>query len=158
MATRTTTSTGRQTKWGSRKLSCSDRKFKQLSIHKRENFEEVGSIGDWLGSHGWEKYDAANHCAGRSSKSQVVTDSDPGHAVEILVPSPTTRPEQIHRNFKCARSVQVVMEVYEKSGEESIAWEDQEMLPDDQNRYRAVAARLNFLAVDRADLLHAAKE
>ena len=50
------------------------------------------------------------------------------------------------------------MEVYEKSGEESIAWEDQEMLPDDQTCYSALAARLNFLAVDRPDLLYAAKE
>ena len=48
-------------KRGSRKLSRSDRKFKQLSIHKRENFEEVGCIGDWLRSHGWERDDAANH-------------------------------------------------------------------------------------------------
>ena len=52
----------------------------------------------------------------------------------------------------------LVMEVYEKSGEESIAWEDQEMLPDDQTRYRALAARLKFLAVDRPDLFYAAKE
>ena len=52
----------------------------------------------------------------------------------------------------------VVMEVHEKSGEESIAWEDQEMLPEDQSRYRALAARLIFLAVDRPDLLYAAKE
>ena len=48
-------------KRGSRKLSRSDRKFWQLSIHKQENFEEVGSIGDWLRSHGWEKDEAANH-------------------------------------------------------------------------------------------------
>ena len=40
-------------KRGSRKLSCSNRKLEQLSIHKRENFEEVGCIGDWLRSHGW---------------------------------------------------------------------------------------------------------
>ena len=52
----------------------------------------------------------------------------------------------------------MVIKVYVKSGEESIAWEDQEMLPDDQTLYRALAARLNFLAVDRPDLLHAAKE
>ena len=38
----------------------------------------------------------------------------------------------------------MAMEVYEKSGEESIAWEDQMMLPDDQTRYSALAARLNF--------------
>ena len=64
----------------------------------------------------------------------------------------------MHRNFKSARDVHVAMEVHEKGGEESIAWEDQEMLPDDQTRYRALAARLNFLAVDRPDLLYAAKE
>ena len=93
-----------------------------------------------------------------SVKCRVVADSKSGHVVETLVPSPTTRPEQIHRNFRSARSVQVVMEVYDKSGEESISWEDQEMLPEDQTRYRAQAARLNFLAVDRPDLLYAAKE
>ena len=38
---------------GSNKLSCSDRKFEQLSIHNREKFEEVCCIGDWLRSHGW---------------------------------------------------------------------------------------------------------
>ena len=48
-------------KKGSRKFSRSDRKVKQLSIHKRENFEEVGSICDWLRSHGLEKDEAADH-------------------------------------------------------------------------------------------------
>ena len=32
------------------------------------------------------------------------------------------------------------------------------MSSDEQTRYRALAARLNFLAVDRPDLLYAAKE
>ena len=50
------------------------------------------------------------------------------------------------------------MEVYEKKGEESVAWEEQAMLPEDQTRYRALAARLNFLAVDRPDHVYAAKE
>ena len=158
-------------KRGTRKFSRSDRKLKQLSFHTEAKFEEVGCIGDWLTSHGWEKDISANHWTIEVAdalsvptapfgfvKSRVVNDSNTGHVVETSIPSLTTRPEQIHRNFKSARSVQVVTEVYEKSGEESIAWEDHEMLPDDQNRYRAVAARLNFLAVDRADLLHAAKE
>ena len=50
------------------------------------------------------------------------------------------------------------MEVYENAGEESIAWEDQEMLSEDQTRYRALATQLNFLAVGRPDVLFAAKE
>ena len=45
------------------------------------------------------------------------------------------------------------MEVYEKAGAEPIAWEDQEMLPEDQTGYRALAARLKFLAVDMPNLL-----
>ena len=32
-------------KSGSRKLSRSDREFKQLTTHNQENFDEVGSIG-----------------------------------------------------------------------------------------------------------------
>ena len=147
MATKTTTSTDRQTKRGSRQLSRSDRRFKQFSIHKQENFEEVGSIGDWLRSHGWEKDEAANHWTIEVAdalsvpnapfgivKSRGVADSKSGHIVGTVLPSPTTRPEQVHRSFKSARSVHVVMEVYEKSGEESIPWEDQEMLPEDQTR------------------------
>ena len=48
-------------KKGSRKLSRSDHKFKQLSIHKKANFEDGGCIGDWLISHGSDKDEAANH-------------------------------------------------------------------------------------------------
>ena len=88
-----------------RKLSRSDRKLKQLSIHKQENFEEVGTIVDWMKSHGWEKYDAANHwtidvadalsvpTAPFYVRSRVVTDSKTGHIVETLLPGPTIRPE-----------------------------------------------------------------
>ena len=85
-------------------------------------------------------------------------DSQTGHIVETLLPGPTTRSEQVHRSFKSARDVHMVMKVYEKKGEESIAWEDQEMFPEDQTRYRALAARLNFVVVDRPDLFYAAKE
>ena len=51
----------------------------------------------------------------------------------------------------------VVLEVPERKGEESVDWEEQDMAPEDQTRYRALAARLNFLAVDRPDFLYAAK-
>ena len=129
-------------KRGSRKISRSDRKFRQLSIHKQENFEEVGSIGDWLRSHGWETDEAANHWTIEVAdalsvptapfgfvKSRVVKDSKSGHIVDTLLPSPTTRLEQMHRIFKSARDVHVVMEVYEKAVEESIAWGDQDVSP-----------------------------
>ena len=41
---------------------------------------------------------------------------------------------------------------------ESVDWEDQAMAPEEQTRSRALAAGLNLLAVDRPDLLYAAKE
>ena len=117
-------------------------------------------------SHGWNKNESTNHwmtdvadvCSVPTAlfgfvKRRVVTDSETGHIVETFLSGPTTKPEQVHRNFKKPRSVHVVLEVYEKKGEESVDWEDQAMAPEEQARYRALAARLNFLAVDRPDLL-----
>ena len=45
---------------------------------------------------------------------------------------PTTKPEQVHRNFKKPRSVHVVLEVYEKRDEELIDWDDQAMVPENK--------------------------
>ena len=74
-------------------------------------------------------------------KSRVVIDSDTGHIVETFLSSPTTKPEQVHRNFKKSRNVDVVFKVYEKKGEELVDSEDQAMGSDEQTRYRALAAR-----------------
>ena len=90
-------------------------------------------------------------------KSRVVTGSDTGHIVETFLSGPTTKREQVHRNFKKPRSVHVVLEVYEKKGEESIDWDNQAIVPEEQTRYHGLAARLNVLAVDRPDLLYAAQ-
>ena len=91
-------------------------------------------------------------------KSRVVTDSDMGHIVETFLSGPTTKPEQVHGAFKKPRSLHVVLEVCEKKGRELIDWDDQAMVPEEQTRYRALAARLNFLSVDRPALLYAVKE
>ena len=61
----------------------------------QENFEDVGSTGDWLRFHGWERDESANHWTVEvadalsvptvplgSVKSRVVTDSKSGHIVE----------------------------------------------------------------------------
>ena len=121
-------------------------------------------------SHGWTKNDAANNWVTAVDetlsiptapfgcvKSRVVTDVD-WHTVETFLASPTTKPEQVHRNFKKSRNVRVGMEVYDKMGEELIDWDDRPMDPGEQTRYHALATRLNLLAVDRPDLLYAAKE
>ena len=86
-----------------------------------------------------------------------MTDSETGHVIEMFLSGPTTKPEPLRRNFKRSRNVHVVLEVYEKKGEEPVDWEEQAMASEDQTRYRALAARLNFLAVDRPDFLYAAK-
>ena len=61
-------------------------------------------------------------------------------------------------SFKHLRDIHVVMEIYGQKDEVATEWEEQAMAPEEQTRYRAIAARLNFLAVDRPDLPYAAKE
>ena len=133
--------------------------------------DEVDNISEWMESNSWEKNEATNHwtidVADTLSvptapfgfvKSRVVTDSTAGHVVETFLSGPTTRPEQVHRNFKNPRDVHVIMEVYEKKDEVSETRDKQDMIPEDQTKYRDLAALLNFLDVDRPDLLYAAKE
>ena len=50
-----------------------------------------------------------------------MTNSNTWHIVETLFPGPTTKPEEVHKQFNNARVVHVVMEVYEKKGEDSMA-------------------------------------
>jgi len=156
---------------GRKKDSRGVRNYNKLFIHQNQNLEEVIDINDWMMSHGWSKNESTGHWTIKVDdtfsistvpfgfvKSRVVTDSDTGHIVETFLSGPTTTPEQVHRNFKKPRSVHVVLEVYEKKGEELIDWDDQAMAPEEQTRYRALAARLNFVAVDRQDLLYPGKE
>ena len=117
---------------GQRKITRGARKYNKLIIHRNENIEEVNDIGDWLESHGW-KNDMAGHWTIKVNdtlsiptapfgfvKSRVVTDSDTGHIVETFLSGPTTKPEQVHRNFRKSRNVHVVLEVYKKKGKELI--------------------------------------
>ena len=106
-------------------------------------------------SHGWSKNKSTNHwmidVADTLSiptapfgfvKRRVVTDSETGHIVETFLSGPRTKSKQEHRNFKKPRSVNVVLKVYEKKGEESVDREDQAMPIEEQTRYRALAALL----------------
>ena len=77
-------------------------------------------------------------------KGRVVIDSRTGYVVETFLSGPTTRPEQVHRNSRNPRDVHVIIEVYEKKREASETWDEQNMIPEDQTRYRALAGRLNF--------------
>ena len=107
----------------------------------------MNDINDWMTSHNWNKNEATGHWMIKVDntlsiptapfgfvKNRVVTDSDTGHIVETFLSSPTTKPEQVHRNFKKPRNVHVVLEEYEKKGEELIDWDDQAMVPEEQTR------------------------
>ena len=131
----------------------------------------MNNIDDWMMNHGWTKNDDENvwNVAVRvtmaipiaphgHAKTRVVRDIQSGHTVETFLAGPGTKPEQVHRSFKGPRDIGVVMEVYGQKDEVATDWEDQAMAPEEQTRYRPIAARLNFLAVDRPDLLYAAKE
>ena len=136
------------------------RNHNRLVIHRNENLEEVNDIDDWLKAHGWQHRDDGYWTIRVSDtlsiptapfgfvKSRVVTDTDTGHIVETFMAGSSTKPEQVHRN----------LEVYEKKGEAFQTWDEQDMISEDRTMYRALAARLNFLAVDRPDLLYAEKE
>ena len=78
-----------------------------------QNIEEVDIVDEWMKSHGWEKNELANHWTIDVAdilsvptalfgfvKSRVVTDSETGLVVETFLSGPTTKPEQVHRNFK----------------------------------------------------------
>ena len=80
-------------------------------------------------------------------KTRVVSDMRTGH----------TLAKQIHRSLRNPRDVRVVLEVHHHSDEAAKSWEEQDR-SQATTKYRALAARLNFLAGDRPDQLLAAKE
>ena len=46
---------------GRKKVSRSDRRHKQLYIHRNQNIEKVDNIDEWMESHGWEKNELTNY-------------------------------------------------------------------------------------------------
>ena len=120
------------------------RNYNKLLIHRNQNLEEVNDINDWMTSHGWNKNESTGHWMITADntlfvptapfgfvKNRVATNSDTGHIVETFLSGPTTKPEQVHRNFKKPRNLHVVLEVYDKKGGELIDWDDQAMALDE---------------------------
>ena len=64
----------------------------------------------------------------------------------------------IKRALKRPTNVEVEIELNAVDGEEELTWEQTEMAPKEASLYRAITARLNFLAMDRADLQFASNE
>ena len=79
--------------------------------------------------------------------------------VEDLIMKPGTPEKLITRQFRAPNDIHVVLELADIEQEEKDKpWEERLMAPHDQTRYRASAARVNFLAIDRPDLQYASKE
>ena len=116
---------------GRKKASRGVRNYNKLFIHRNQNLEEVNDINDWMTSHGWNKNESTGHWVIKVDntlsiptapflfvRNRIVIDSDTGHIVETFLSSPTTKPEQVHRSLKKPRNVHVILEVYDKKGEE----------------------------------------
>ena len=86
-----------------------------------------------------------------------VTDTDTGETINKVRIVPGMKKYRICHSIDKPRRVEVVMTVGHDKNKEQ-CWEDQAMPPTDASRYRALAARLNFLAIDRPDVLYTAKE
>ena len=52
----------------------------------------------------------------------------------------------------------VEINMAEEPSSQPSSWEDTELRPREASEYRAAAARLNYLALDRPDILFASKE
>lgn len=65
-------------------------------------------------------------------------------------------PRLMRRYLRRPRDVEVVVDLASMSGD--VGWEDAPMISSDATKFRAVVARLNFLATDRPDIQFAVKE
>ena len=67
-----------------------------------------------------------------------------------------------HRAFRRPRSVDICVEVnlaeVESDPKATMTWEETPLCPREASEYRAASARLNYLALDRPDILYASKE
>ena len=87
---------------------------------------------------------------------RTTRDLESGVCLEDLWISDTTAPRIPRRAFKKPRDIQVTIEIAEdKLG---VPFEEQEMTREEASKFRAVAARLNFLAQDKPDLQYCSKE
>ena len=91
--------------------------------------------------------------------TRVVRDAVTGALIDELSFDSRTARRRKMRQLKCPRDV--VTEVFidamselDEDGDRSVA----EMSPKDASLYRAITARINFLALDRADLQYSSKE
>ena len=123
----------------------------------------VMSVDGWTrtAQGGWEKTFLGATSVGRppigTMRRRVTRDTDNGGLMEDLVISALTPEKRVNKSLAKPRNVSV--EVYlDETEVDDQKWLDSPMEPKEQSLYRAVTARINFLAMDRADLQFASKE
>ena len=94
-------------------------------------------------------------------RRRVTKEVSTGRVVDDLVVHGHTSPKRLCTRLRGPKDLEVTVEVVPLDGLDDAAedtWDDMEMDSGDATRYRAVTARLNYYALDRPDLLFAAKE
>ena len=90
--------------------------------------------------------------------ARVIKDANTGHIIDEAKNSGDTLMKRVNKKFKGRRNLEVIIEMDEDAVRPGDSWEEAEMSASDATRYRAIVARCNFLAIDRPDLMFAAKE
>ncbi len=90
----------------------------------------------------------------------VVRDRESGIAIHDSAGSTHFDNGRSSRVFRTPRIVDVVAEVNlaEEPSSQPLSWEETTLCPREASEYRASSARLNYLALDRPDILFASKE
>ena len=90
----------------------------------------------------------------------VVRDRTPGVVIHDSAGATQFDNGRLSRAFRVPRDVDMVVEVNmtEDPSDQPVSWEDMELGPRESSEYRTAAARLNYLALDRPDILFASKE
>ena len=91
-------------------------------------------------------------------KRRTTRKSETDELMEDLWIGSLTSEKLVRRALKKPTDIGVEIELNEVADGEELTWEQTEMVPKEASLYRAVTTRLNFLAMDRADLQFASNE
>ena len=145
---------------------CDDGNVASWELHnaKAIDIEEVMVADGWHRKENgnWLKDVRGAVTVGRSPigvmKRRITRDLDNGNCMEDMWVDSLTPAKIIDKALVKPRNVSIEVQLDDvmECGDQS--WLDGPMTPKEQSLYRAITARVNFLAMDRADLQFASKE
>ena len=132
-------------------------------MEAEENRSQTLEDGGWAQCEtGWKKTfvqtDEVAAVPVPGVKRRTMRNATSGKLIEDLWLRHDTSERVLRRKLRALTDIDVVIELDEVADVDDTAWEDIVMEPEQQTQYRAIAARVNFLAVDRPDLQYASKE